>query len=631
VACDQIEAPGGGQLHSGACSADCSSGGGGARISEPPSGPLIDRRSGSLHSCAPHPSLAQLTIASQTITGLFVAASVLFQGCVSAPSESGPPEAEPGGATALSPASAGSVGDGPGEARVSPEASDGAGSVEGPSPAAKLDLAATPDLTAGSDRAAMEAVSARQDALAGQVPSIGPTLAQGLLGADRLEVPWASLTSSEPLRAGGSVLAGEKEPADSERATAPREMVPLTGASGAAPPRAVETADGLSMGFEVSGQGRPVVLIHGWCGNGEQWSEIAAALARSYRVYTVDLVGHGTSAGQVRSSWTIAAFGNDVARLLERERLREVVLVGHSMGGPVALEAAARAPGRVAAIVGVESLHRLTGEADPERMAPYVARFRQDFPAAMGEFTAALVRADTSPATRARIVADSVGCDAAMAVALVEHFGTYDPKPATRIIDSPVRCINADVTPTDVDGNRGLLPSFEVELLEATGHWPHLEAPERFQAALGRVLTEVAPAPEPGSEAQLLSLGPIVRCEDVAATQEFYTERLRFEELECEPGEQPRSGEAVTLVRDGATVVLQSLASLREDLPEVTLRPGPAILLLEVTNLNAELVTLGDALRIVVPERRLTSGARQVVIEDPAGSLVILRQARERL
>ena len=63
----------------------------------------------------------------------------------------------------------------------------------------------------------------------------------------------------------------------------------------------------------------------------------------------------------------------------------------------------------------------------------------------------------------------------------------------------------------------------------------------------------------------------------------------------------------------------------------MTLRPGPAILLLEVTNLSAELVTLGDALRIVVPERRLTSGARQVVIEDPAGSLVILRQARERL
>jgi catechol 2,3-dioxygenase-like lactoylglutathione lyase family enzyme len=320
-----------------------------------------------------------------------------------------------------------------------------------------------------------------------------------------------------------------------------------------------------------------------------------------------------------------------VARLLEREGLRDAVLIGHSMGGPVALEAAVRAPDRVGAIVGVESLHRLAGEADPERMAPYVARFKEDFPAAMGEFTSALVRAETPPETRARIVADSVQCDPEMAVALVEHFGTYDPKPATRIIDSPVRCINAEVTPTDVAGNRALLPSFDAVLLPETGHWPHLESPARFQAALDRLLVEVAPVPDPGSEARILTLGPTIRCEDVQATLEFYTQRLRFEEVECEPGEERPAGEAVTLVRDGATVVLQSLGGLREDLPEVTLRPGPAILRLEVTNLTAELAALGDALRVVVPERRLASGARQVVIEDPAGSLVILRQARERL
>ena len=610
-------------------------------------------------------------MACQTITGLLVAASLLFQGCVS-----GPPEAEMGGATAPPSAeSAGLVGDGSGVSRAASDATGGSGSLEGPSPAAEpgqaaeqnhvsgqghtgeLEATAEPDATAEqgptseADRAAREAFIARQDALAGQVPKHDPTLAEGLLGAAGLEFPWASLVSSEPLRAGGSVLAGEADPAErgpagrdpadrdpaggdpsgSERATAADKGAPRTGLPASVAPRSVETADGLSMGFKVSGQGRPVVLIHGWCGNGEQWSETATALARSYRVYTVDLVGHGASAGQARAGWTIAAFGHDVARLLEAERLRDAVLIGHSMGGPVALEAAVRAPGRVAAIVGVESLHRLTGEADPERIAPYVARFREDFPAAMGEFTAALVRADTPPATRARIVADSVGSEPGMAIALVEHFGTYDPKPATRIIDGPVRCINADITPTDVAGNRALLSSFDVELLEATGHWPHLEAPGRFQAALDRVLAEVAPVPEPGSEAQLLSLGSIVRCEDVAATQEFYTERLRFEEVECEPGLEPRSGEAVTLSRDGTTVVLQSFAGLREDLPEVALRPGPAILRLEVTNLNAELATLGDALRIVVPERRLTTGARQVVIEDPAGSLVILRQARERL
>ncbi|MBL6756492.1 MAG: alpha/beta fold hydrolase [Planctomycetes bacterium] len=542
-------------------------------------------------------------MACQTITGLLLAASVLLQGCASAPAE-----AEPSGPRAAEPAA--------------PEVSSSSSSTS-----ASSSPSAGPDPGGGGALASEPPPGATQAGETVPVSVTEPALAEGPSvsvedpdGADALGSP-------ETLRAAESL----EEPGAGLGVQGDVPALPADPAGGAQSTRAVETADGQAMAFNVSGAGRPVVLIHGWCGNGEQWARTASALARSYRVYSVDLVGHGASAAQGRTRWTIAAFGDDVARLLEREGLRDAVLIGHSMGGPVALEAAVRAPDRVGAIVGVESLHRLAGEANPERMAPYVARFKEDFPAAMGEFTAALVRAETSPETRARIMADSVQCDPDMAVALMEHFGTYDPKPATRIIDSPVRCINADVNPTDVTGNRALLPSFDAVVLAETGHWPHLESPARFQAALESLLADIAPAPAPGSEARILALGPTIRCEDVPATLEFYTQRLRFEEVECEPGEERASGEAITLIRDGATVVLQSLGGLREDLPEVTLRPGPAILRLEVTNLTAELAALGDALRIVVPERRLASGARQVVIEDPAGSLVILRQARERL
>jgi pimeloyl-ACP methyl ester carboxylesterase/catechol 2,3-dioxygenase-like lactoylglutathione lyase family enzyme len=547
-------------------------------------------------------------MACQTITGLLLAATALLHGCASAPAEAEPSVA---GDMDPSPASLGPYAALPGAADASPSV------VPQPGGGGKPALEPLP----------AEAAPAQPIV----VVESGPAERSGI-GVERpetLESP-ESLGSSGPLPADEPSGEGGPGPEAPTGLEAP-EAVAETGDLAQESAPSVETADGLTMQFEVIGQGRPVVLIHGWCGNGEQWAATASALVRSYRVYSVDLVGHGASAAQARTRWTIASYGDDVARLLEREGLRDAVLIGHSMGGPVALEAAVRAPDRVGAVVGVESLHRLAGEADPERMAPYVARFKEDFPAAMGEFTSALVRAETPPETRARIVADSVQCDPEMAVALVEHFGTYDPKPATRIIDSPVRCINAEVTPTDVAGNRALLPSFDAVLLPETGHWPHLESPARFQAALDRLLVEVAPVPDPGSEARILTLGPTIRCEDVQATLEFYTQRLRFEEVECEPGEERPAGEAVTLVRDGATVVLQSLGGLREDLPEVTLRPGPAILRLEVTNLTAELAALGDALRVVVPERRLASGARQVVIEDPAGSLVILRQARERL
>jgi len=532
-------------------------------------------------------------MARQTITGLLLAATALLQGCVS-----GPPELTPSGDTADRSATAPTA--------TAPTAS-GAGEATEPAP-----------------------VSTQRSPEPAEPPAAVPDPATASVPATA-SIPAAPAVTADPEPLAEPNLAELGAGAADPRVLPAQPQVAADQGERPEPARAIQTSDGQSMVFDVEGQGRPVVLIHGWCGNAAQWATTAGWLARSYRVYSVDLVGHGASAPRSRSRWTIAAYGEDVARLLEREGLRDAVLIGHSMGGPVALEAAVRAPDRVGAIVGVESLHRLAGEADPERMAPYVARFKEDFPAAMGEFAGALVRAETAPEVRERILADSVECDPQMAVALVEHFGTYDPKPATRIIDCPVRCINAEATPTDVAGNRALLPSFDVALVAETGHWPHLESPAPFQAALERLLADIAPVPDPGSEAEILTLGPTIRCEDVQATLEFYTAGLRFEEVECETGEGRASGEAITLSRDGATVVLQSLAGLREDLPEVNLRPGPAILRLEVTNLAAELAALGDALRIVVPERRLASGARQVVIEDPAGSLVILRQARERL
>ena len=387
------------------------------------------------------------------------------------------------------------------------------------------------------------------------------------------------------------------------------------------------------MRYETLGSGRPVVLIHGWCGHRGQWGAAIPGLAEGHRVLAVDLVGHGESAGQARAAWTIAAFGDDVARLLEAEDLTDAILVGHSMGGPVALEAAARAPERVSAVVGVESLHRLGAAPDPEQRAPYIARFREDFRGAMGESVAALVHPDTPATVRELITREAAACDAAMGVALMEHFGTYDPGPATRVLDCPVRCINSEATPTDVAGNRALLTSFDARLLAGTGHWPQLESPGPFSAALLEVLNELAPAEEVGLDPRVVALAPIVRCEDLVATRDFYVRHLRFEVADLAPEEEAEDLDgqrSVTLVRDAAVVVLQTLDGLREDLPEITLPPGATLLRLEVTNLGAELEGLGPALRVVVPERRLADGTRQVVIEDPAGSLVVLRQPVER-
>jgi pimeloyl-ACP methyl ester carboxylesterase len=98
-------------------------------------------------------------------------------------------------------------------------------------------------------------------------------------------------------------------------------------------------ADGLEMAYVDEGKGEPaLVFVH--CGNcrKEIWQETLAAFRTDHRVVAMDLPGHGKS-GANREEWTIPRLGKDVAVLVDHLKLGKVVLVGNSLGGPVALEA----------------------------------------------------------------------------------------------------------------------------------------------------------------------------------------------------------------------------------------------------------------------------------------------------
>ena len=137
--------------------------------------------------------------------------------------------------------------------------------------------------------------------------------------------------------------------------------------------------DGIEIAFQDWGAGMPaLVLVHGWSCDRSYWQGQVEPLSRHYRVITLDLAGHGDS-GAGRREWTIAAFGLDVATVVAHLGLREVVLVGHSMGGDVVLEAARQFPERVRAIVWVDTYSQLAQFSALQqvraRMAPFEANF----------------------------------------------------------------------------------------------------------------------------------------------------------------------------------------------------------------------------------------------------------------
>lgn len=97
------------------------------------------------------------------------------------------------------------------------------------------------------------------------------------------------------------------------------------------------TADGDTITVEVSGAGRPMLLVHGLGGSHHDWDAAVEHLAGAHRVYTIDLRGHGARA-RVNARPTLDAMAGDVAQVIDRLGLDKPLLVGHSMGALVVMQ-----------------------------------------------------------------------------------------------------------------------------------------------------------------------------------------------------------------------------------------------------------------------------------------------------
>jgi non-heme chloroperoxidase len=101
--------------------------------------------------------------------------------------------------------------------------------------------------------------------------------------------------------------------------------------------RTMTTSDGVTLSYDDEGDGRPVVLLHGYSGSRANWEfQRAALLGAGHRVIALDIRGHGDSETPSYGQ-TMARLGQDTRELLEFFDLEDVSLVGHSMGVSVAL------------------------------------------------------------------------------------------------------------------------------------------------------------------------------------------------------------------------------------------------------------------------------------------------------
>jgi pimeloyl-ACP methyl ester carboxylesterase len=261
------------------------------------------------------------------------------------------------------------------------------------------------------------------------------------------------------------------------RTTTEEVAEPVTG------PGTVASADGVEIAYTVHRIGAPnLVLVHGWMCDQSYWDEQVPMLAEAFGVVTVDLAGHGGS-GVNRENWTIASLGDDVIAVVEKVGLDQVIVAGHSMGGRVALDVARKLPGTVIGVIGIDTLRDASAELDPEEAEQFLSALEQDFPSACDSFVRSMFVEDTEAALVNKIASDMSSGPGEIGAGLIRAYVAFDLPEAFAQAGVPIRAINSDKWPTNVEANRELA-DFDVTLLEGYGHFLMQEAPEELSQAM---------------------------------------------------------------------------------------------------------------------------------------------------
>jgi pimeloyl-ACP methyl ester carboxylesterase len=245
--------------------------------------------------------------------------------------------------------------------------------------------------------------------------------------------------------------------------------------------------DGVHVQYRLYGAGEPaLVFIHGWSCDSNYWREQLPAFKQKYTLVTVDLAGHGGTDGN-RTEWSIARFGQDVATALSAVPNKQIILVGHSMGGPVAIEAARLLEGRVIGIIGIDTFKSI-GAPRPSKaqVDAAIKPFEADFIGQTRTLVADhLFVKGANPQLAQRIAYDMSLSSPRVAVPSMRAVLEYDFTEPLKDISVPIVAINSDLgEPVNEARIRKVLPKFRTVTLPGTGHFLMMEDPQRFNPAL---------------------------------------------------------------------------------------------------------------------------------------------------
>src|SRR3954453_10272930 len=256
--------------------------------------------------------------------------------------------------------------------------------------------------------------------------------------------------------------------------------------------------DGTALFYEdAKGREPPILLVHGWCCDptylGPQLEHFAR---RGHRVAAVDLRGHGQS-DKRHQRYTMQVFADDLAWLCDQLNLVRPVVVGHSMGGIIAFDLAARNPALPSAIVMLDAAVVLPSAARAA-MSGFLKELQDpNYRAALRAYVANTLFIPTDdPDRKTRILDGMSSAPQHVLASAFEGLRDYDPAEAAGGLSVPGLYIASDEAQPRADMTRlhALAPQILDGKTVGSGHFCQLEVPEQVNAMIDRFLAITLPA-----------------------------------------------------------------------------------------------------------------------------------------
>jgi pimeloyl-ACP methyl ester carboxylesterase len=249
------------------------------------------------------------------------------------------------------------------------------------------------------------------------------------------------------------------------------------------------TRDGVKLAYERSGTGDPpIVFIHGWACDRSYFEPQVKHFAVDHAVVAVDLRGHGES-DRVEPGpgvYDVDRFADDVLAIAAGVGFDRPVVIGHSLGGVVALACAAR-PGAVSAAVMVdpapitnEPIKAFLGQAAESAERDEDASWRKGFVGGMF--------LPSDEARRDEIIAGMTALPPAIAGAALRGIAEFDGTTALREVGVPLLSIGSAAPTNAPEDFRAACPTITIGQTVGSGHFNQLEVPDQVNSMIERFL-----------------------------------------------------------------------------------------------------------------------------------------------